>query len=656
MSGAPERPLYRVLKPCGPVVDPAAADRVRAAASEAFDGAEGADILQTAWPALRPVFGASPYLGGLARLAPARLERLLRNGPATSLEAILAATVSVERDEVDPVQAGRTLRRLKGDLHLLAALADLGGVWDFDAVTGAITRFADATVKAALAVGVRVEIGAGRLAAAGDARRGPAPGYFVIAMGKHGAFELNYSSDIDICVFYAPDQIRLAGGAEAQAVAVRLTQSMAQLLQERRAEGYVFRVDLRLRPDPSTTPPAVTVAAALDYYETVGQNWERAAYIKARPIAGDLAAAAAFLAELQPFIWRRNLDYGAIEDIQSIKRQIHAHKVDESLDPAGANLKLGRGGIREVEFYVQTQQLILGGRNPDLRSPRTVEALAALTEAGHVDTKTAKAMSHDYVALRGLEHRIQMIADEQMHRLPEAPAERLRVAALWGQESLSRFDAAVRAILIRVNTAYGELFAQGESLSSSFGSLVFTGVEDDPETLATLARMGFDQPAQVSQIIRGWHGGRIGPTRTERGRELFTRLAPRLLEAAHASGAPNAAFNRFADFFSRLVSGVQIQALFLAQPRLFELVVAVMAFAPQLATDPGASSRGHGCDARQRILRSPDPGRRPLRRNGRSSMAAAAPEGGFEDGHGCGAPGAPRTGLQNRRAGHVRLR
>jgi glutamate-ammonia-ligase adenylyltransferase len=325
------------------------------------------------------------------------------------------------------------------------------------------------------------------------------------------------------------------------------------------------------------------VDAALDYYERVGQNWERAAMIKARVAAGDRTAGAAFLAELQPFIWRRALDYAAIADIHAIKRQIHVHKVDDRLTARGCNLKLGAGGIREIEFFVQTQQLIFGGRDRRLRASPTLEALAALAAVGLVAPEVKAELTQAYGRLRNLEHRVQMINDEQTHVLPEARAERMRVAVLAGFDDLHAFDGAVSAVLRRVNARYGELFAEDEPLSSQFGSLVFTGVDNDPETLNTLKRLGFSNPEQVSSLIRAWRHGRIAATRTERGRELFTRLAPRLLKALHATGAPDAAFIRFADFFSGLRSGVQVQSLFLAEPRLFRLVVEVMAFAPRLA-------------------------------------------------------------------------
>ncbi|WP_372785165.1 bifunctional [glutamine synthetase] adenylyltransferase/[glutamine synthetase]-adenylyl-L-tyrosine phosphorylase [Phenylobacterium sp.] len=569
--------LAEQMTPCGPVTDEKAAARAREIIAETVWGAR----LEQAWPALAPIFAASPYLASLARRDPARLDGLLADDPRARLEDLLIRTAAAAAFDLEAAQAG--LRDLKAELHLLTALADLGGVWDLDQVTGALTRFADAAVISALAVAARGELEAGRLTHLGEGAEGPVPGWFCIAMGKQGAFELNYSSDIDVSVFFDPDRMPLAEGIEPEAFAVRLTQRLSDLMQARTAEGYVFRMDLRLRPDPSSTQAAVPIPAAIEYYENVGQNWERAAFIKARPCAGDLPAADAFLGELSAFVWRKNLDFASIADIHSIKRQIHAHKVDERVSAKGVDLKLGRGGIREIEFYVQTQQLILGGRNPALRSRRTLDALAALVEAGHVAPETAAELSEAYNRLRSVEHRIQMLADEQTHKLPESDADRRRVAALAGFDKLRSFDAAITRTLKRVNARYGELFPSEEPLSSRFGSLVFTGVEDDPATLATLKRMGFSNPAYVAKTIRGWHHGHIPATATERGRELFTRLAPRLLDAAHATGSPDTAFNRFGAFFANLSSGVQLQSLFLAQPNLFELIVQVMAFAPRLA-------------------------------------------------------------------------
>ncbi len=574
--------LAAALTPCGPVLDAEAAGRAHERLAEAAAEAGWLDTLDAAWPALAPVFAASGYLFGLARRWPDRLRITLEEPPAARLAAVLAATEALTGG-ADDLRA--PLRRLKGELHLLTALADLGGVWDLDQVTDALSRFADVSVNAALRAVAHDQRERGKLVSAADDPRGPVPGLFGLAMGKHGAFELNYSSDIDISLFWEPEALipALAEGVEPQRFVDRLAQSLASLMQERTGEGYVFRVDLRLRPDPSSTPPVVAAPTALAYYESVGQNWERAAFIKARPVLGDLGAGADFLKALRPFIWRRSLDFPAILDIQSIKRQIHVHKTGDGLEAAGANLKLGRGGIREIEFFAQTQQLILGGRDPGLRTPRTVDALAALRDAGHVTVDACAELTDAYVALRRLEHRVQMLDDEQTHSLPEDPDARRRVAALSGVQDLSGFDAGVEALLVGVNQRYGELFEGEEELSSPYGSLVFTGVENDPETLKTLDRMGFSDPVMVAETIRGWHHGRIPATRTARGRELFTRLAPRLLTALADTGAADAAFRRFAVFFSGLSGGVQVQALFLAQPKLFDLVVGVMAFAPRLA-------------------------------------------------------------------------
>ncbi|MGZ3304798.1 MAG: bifunctional [glutamine synthetase] adenylyltransferase/[glutamine synthetase]-adenylyl-L-tyrosine phosphorylase [Asticcacaulis sp.] len=580
--------LVERLHPCGPIINTTAADYVMDDLF-AVAGAEGwRDVLRQAEPALRPVFAASPYLAGLVRRDPQRLRETLISAPEARLRAILLAVEALEQQagtvEVPDIAAAKKiLRHLKAECHLLTALADLGDVWNLDQVTTALTRFADAVTQAALALVVREERDKGRVLAVDGDDRGLLPGLFVLAMGKHGAGELNYSSDIDITFFCDLERLPLADTSDAQTFADRVARQVAVILSERTGDGYVFRVDLRLRPDPSSTPTVVPVPYALHYYETVGQNWERAAFIKARAVAGDMVEAKAFMQDLSPFIWRRSLDYPAIADVHSIKRQIHVYKVDERLEAAGANLKLGAGGIREIEFFAQTQQLILGGRDPSLRSRRTLDALDALRRAGHLAPAVAKELKHAYVRLRNWEHRVQMIHDEQTHELPEADDARTSVAALSGFSNLSRFDLAVSRTLRLVNQHYGELFAQEETLASSYGSLVFTGIDDDPETFKTLARMGFEHPEQISATIRSWHHGRIAATRSERGRELFTRLVPRLLEALAETGTPTIAFMRFAKFFVTLNAGVQVQSLFLANPRLFRIIVDTMGYAPRLA-------------------------------------------------------------------------
>ena len=579
MSGSP--PLVELLVAPGPTVASSALQGIWSDLELAARDGGWLKRLNAARPAIAPIIAASPYLAGLCRRWPDRLDRALKTAPNARLAEILADTAGLTGGVADNAAP---LRGLKADLHLLTALSDLGGVWSLDAVTGALSSFADACTGAALRAVAHDARERGRLIAPLDPAN-PIPGLFCLAMGKHGARELNYSSDIDISFFHEPSILAAAliTREEPQAFADRAVGALARLLSERTGDGYVFRVDLRLRPDPASTPPVVAAPAALAYYETVGQNWERAAFIKARAVAGDFDQAQIFLRALAPFVWRRSLDFAAIADVHSIKRQIHVHRVEDVAETAGANLKLGRGGIREIEFFVQTQQLILGGRDASLRASRTVEALFALALAGHIKQEAASELAAAYARLRALEHRVQMLDDEQSHTLPEDRDRRAAVAALSGEDDLDVFDASVSALLARVNARYGELFPDDEQLSSVFGSLVFTGVENDPETLRTLDRMGFSSPNVVADTIRAWHHGRISATRSARGREVFTRLAPQLLDICAATGAPDAAFRRFARFFAQLRAGVQVQSLLLAQPALFALIVETMAFSPRLA-------------------------------------------------------------------------
>ncbi len=334
----------------------------------------------------------SPYLWTLVTEDPARLARLLARPPKESLDAIIAA-LAARRDE-DEAQLMRALRRCKRETALIVALADIGGVWDVTEATEALTLFADAALGAALSFILRENARMGRLALdfdAPDPQKGS--GVVVLALGKHGARELNYSSDIDLIVLYDAAAASIPEGVEPAPLFVRMTKALARLLQERTSDGYVLRVDLRLRPDPASTPVALSTISAYAYYETLGQNWERAALIKARPAAGDLDLGRRFLAELAPFIWRKYFDYAAIADIHAMKRQIHAVRGHDRVVVPGHDVKLGRGGIREVEFFVQTQQLIFGGRRPQMRGSRTLDMLRQLHEDKWVTAEAVEDLS-----------------------------------------------------------------------------------------------------------------------------------------------------------------------------------------------------------------------------------------------------------------------
>ena len=475
------------------------------------------------------------------------------------------------------------LRHGKARAALLTGLCDLAGFWNGEIVTHWLTEFADAALCASVDYLLSTAEKSGKLILAGDETPGIGSGYFIFGMGKYGAHELNYSSDIDLIVFYDTLVCQCAEGVEPSVFFTRMTRQLVAIMQDMTGDGYVFRMDLRLRPDPRSTPLAISVGAAASYYESMGQNWERAALIKARPVAGDIACGEALIKELQPFIFRRHLDFAAIADVQSLKRQIHAHKGHGEIAVAGHNIKLGRGGIREIEFFVQTQQLIAGGRAPALRERRTVEMLDALNKAGWIGVEAAADLTESYWFLRGIEHRLQMQDDAQTHTLPSDEESLEAFARFAGYPSFEALSDTLLTHMRRVQSYYEGLFEGAGELSADEGSLSFTGVADDPDTLQTLGLMGFRQPAEISTIIRGWHHGRFPATRSERARELLTELMPNILQALSKSSDPDAAFITFDSFLKGLPTGVQLFSLLKANRKLLDLFSLIMGTAPRLA-------------------------------------------------------------------------
>ena len=548
----------------------AAGDEARDVAAALLAAPEGQALADA-------VFGNSPFLGRTLLRDIDMLPALLTRDPDALFVDLLAATRGVADDDQDAMVA---LRRLRRRVAVAVALADLAGHWPVDRVCAALSDFADA----ALAVAARRLLR--EAAQKGDLDVDPqhpelGSGLVVLAMGKLGAHELNYSSDIDIVVFFDRD-CPYRGKETAQAFYVRLTQGLVRLLQHVTAEGYVFRTDLRLRPDPSATPAAVSLQAAEQYYESLGQNWERAAMIKARPAVGDVALGQAFLNGLEPFVWRRNLDFAAIEDVHSIKRQIHEHRGLGGIAVEGHNIKLGRGGIRDIEFFVQTQQLIAGGRDAGLRQRTTAGAMAALAGAGWIAPAVGEEMMAAYRFHRMLEHRIQMVADEQTHSLPRTAEGVDHIARFAGYADTVAFREELLARLGAVQCHYAQLFEAEPGLGEG-GNLVFTGTDDDPDTLETLAALGFAQAKSVSATVRGWHHGRYRAMRSARARELLTDLTPVLLKALGATPSPDATFGRFDRFLDGLPAGVQLFSMLKAQPALLQLLAEIMGSAPRLA-------------------------------------------------------------------------
>ncbi|MBT6288926.1 MAG: bifunctional [glutamine synthetase] adenylyltransferase/[glutamine synthetase]-adenylyl-L-tyrosine phosphorylase [Rhodospirillaceae bacterium] len=535
---------------------------------------------------LAALFGNSPFLTQCAVREPEFTAELFESGPEAALIGIADTLQSAAPDLADDGALKKQMRIAKRRAALSIAAADIARVWDQDRVTSELSRFAEICVAktanfllARLAKKGAIELPEPENAAASS-------GLIVLGLGKLGARELNYSSDIDLIILFDPGAVASVQPERLQQNFARLARDLVNILTERTEDGYVFRTDIRLRPDPSSTPPAISVLAAEAYYESVGQNWERAAMIKARQIAGDRDAGEKFRKKLLPFIWRKNLDFAAIRDVHSIKRQINAHRGGGEIAIEGHDVKIGRGGIREVEFFAQTQQLIWGGRNPNLRNRSTCAALALLAEAALISNEAAAELTETYWYLRRVEHHLQMIDDQQTHALPKNEEGVAALAAFLGYAEAGAFRTDILFHLRRVEGHYAALFEEAPDLSGGAeiaGNLIFTGSDDDPDTLNTLETLGYREPRGVASRIRGWHRGRSRATRTERARQILTELMPAILAAFAGTPDPDGAFSRFDDFVACLPGGVQLFSMFHANPRLLELVAEIMGGAPKLA-------------------------------------------------------------------------
>lgn len=525
------------LSLCPQVYDPAVADEV---------ALSFADLPAPLGALLAASASCAPYLRDLLRSEASWLRQAVTLTPEEALARLLAQMGQGS-------DLGADLRQAKRRAALLVALADLGGVWDLAQVTEALTQLADRAVQLCLSTLVADEMRRGKLPP-GDPSLGA--GMVVLAMGKMGARELNYSSDIDlICLF--DETLYPDTAPEARTAFIRVTRKMSGLLSDITPQGYVFRTDLRLRPDASVTPVCLSMAAALAYYEAEGRTWERAAYIKARPCAGDIAAGQRFLASLTPFVWRRHLDFAAIQDAHDMRLRIREHRgLNGPLLVEGHNVKLGLGGIREIEFFTQTRQLIAGGRDPDLRRSGTEGALQALSAKGWLPADVVAELTQAYRDLRLIEHRLQMVLDEQTQTMPETPAAIARIAAFCGMEE----PAFRRSFLDRLKRV--------DHLTEGFFS---------PNATETLP----DISPQARAVVDGW--SHYPALRSERAQTIFDRLKPQLLRKLMQSAHVDEALMAFDGFLAGLPSGVQIFSLFEANPPLVDLIIDIAGTAPELA-------------------------------------------------------------------------
>ncbi len=515
----------------------------------------------------------SPYLAWLTQQEP----EALAAGPDAACDLALGTLTNVS-PTLGRAQTAALLRTAKRRVALAAATADIDGAWTLAQVTGALSDLAEGALRVAVAHLLRAAHDRGDLRLPHPAAPQRGSGFTVLAMGKLGARELNFSSDVDLILVFDPEPHAYNADALG-AIFVRLARDLVTLMQQRDAGGYVFRTDLRLRPDPASTPPAVSLPTALAYYEGAAHTWERAAMIKARPVAGDLALGRRFLEAIRPFVWRRHLDFAAIADIRAMKRRMDDHK-GAALRPDGPpeqrllghDLKLGQGGIREIEFCAQMLQLVWGGRNPGLREPATQDALAALGRAGHLEAEDVATLSAAYDVLRRTEHRLQMVQDQQTHSLPATPDGFAGFAAFMGDASPQDLAARLLAHLDRVHA-------------------IFAGLLEQPGTPPDLGQAPPPAPGLPASAAatanappwQAWLAGRPRALRTERARALLTDLLPALTAAVERQPDAAAVWTRLDEFIHRLPAGVQLFSMLRHNPALLDRLCNVLGAAPSLA-------------------------------------------------------------------------
>ncbi len=507
---------------------------------------------------------------------------MLTCDPEPHLAALIENTSNEVFAAAGETEVMQLLRRMKAEAALLIALCDIGGVWPVMRVTAALTDLATASVQAALRFLLRQEVARGRMNPANHDRPEQDSGLIVLAMGKMGAGELNYSSDIDLIVFFDPAATSLVPDIEPQPFFVRVTQALSRLLQQRSGDGYVFRVDLRLRPDPASTQVAISTSSALHYYEREGRTWERAAMIKARPCAGDPRAGEALVAELAPFVWRKHLDFAALADVHDMKRQMQTYRGQSEIAVEGHNVKVGRGGIREIEFFAQTQQLIAGGRHPELRVRPTLQALNVLATSNWITFQAFDDLTAAYEFLRRVEHRLQMIADEQTHTLPDDAEAVERFAHFFGYDGRAAFARDLLGHLNIVQGHYSKLFEGDPTGTVRLPDVNYGAGPDDPRLLEYLATLGFKKPVMVAKTVQQWMQGDYRALRVEATRSAFVEFIPGLIDGLAHAEDPDDAVTAFDRFLGALQRGARLISLLSQNRDLVALVAVILGAAPRL--------------------------------------------------------------------------
>lgn len=549
------------------------------------NSANGGDLVAKEHYSLIIPLCHSPYLVSLIKRQIDFTISLLKDHSKDTIESLYSSVIKTITDPRPDFESfdrlSALLRQAKQKIALLTAFMDCNQLWSLDQVTWHLTDFADRSLQIAVAHAFHTVMKRGHLPWPNKKPEPVSPdlvkgsGYFILAMGKMGAGELNYSSDIDLIIFYDPEKITYTGKTDLRDCMIKISQKVIELMDRRTQYGYVFRTDMRLRPDPGSTPIAMTIDAALAYYHSHALNWERSAMIKARPAAGDLQTGQEFLQELSSWIWRKSMDYEAMGDILSIKNQINRHYDQREFTFQGYDVKLGQGGIREIEFFTQINQLLLGGRHPAFRTRGTLETLKNLASEDRISENDCITLTKAYQFFRRVEHHIQMINDEQNHTIP-ASIEQIKVlASFLGYQNLENFEQDVKAYSQQVTTIYDSLLPDGTPLETL--SITTYDLE------ALLIAEGYADVRSVLNTVNKWMQGKYRAVQTNRAKKLVQSFLPTLLHEFAQSPKPESVIARFDRFLEQLPAGVQLFSMLQANPGLFKLLGRILGLAPALA-------------------------------------------------------------------------
>jgi len=533
----------------------------------------GQELLFHHYDFLKRVGSCSPYLSRLIKRHAQWLSEVIDHDLQETIKEICQQTehqlLVLEKSVTRDIQK-KILRTAKDHAALIVGIHDLKMSCSVMEACHQLSYFADNIVRLSLVIATQNSLERDEI---NHFSNEPIPGLTIVAMGKHGARELNYSSDIDFIAFFDPVRLPAKEGRDCKKIAITIVRDLVDLLSDQTADGYVFRTDLRLRPDPGVSAVAISILAAESYYEAHGQNWERAAYIKARVIAGDVVTGNQFLKRIHPFIWRKYMDFAAIDDIDNIRRKILAQHKGEIASAEGFDVKLGAGGIRQIEFFVQVQQLISGGKNRDMRCADSLGGIKKLKEYARLAPDDAQQLDHCYRALRFIENRLQMIHDEQTHRLPTTQKELLRLANFCGFSSVLALTQIIQSIRQKVISIQQQFDAKTDSFNSQnknasidnadqtfqlASGINFSALDDNQHSFEILGQIGLVRAREVGEAIHRWYDGQYRSTRTARSRSLIDQFLPKVLSAISRAADPGEAFFCFDRFLQSLPSGVQI--------------------------------------------------------------------------------------------------